>query len=369
MAFDIYSPAYMEAAIKEIKPLYTFIKDRYFTEQRVFKTEKVFVDYDDGAGAIVAPFVMPKIGTKPLIREGYSTYELVPPYVGVSYPLDVETLKTRLAGESIVSEITPEQREKYYLVSDLAELDRAITRREEKMCADLMLDNELTMKHEGAENDKGESLTVKYYDGTDNPGVFKPSKTWAVGTKDAPGTWYDDICDQIDSMTAAGREVTDMLIGSDVANMVLRDPFCKDMFVTYRNGPGMGEFDVRWQPNGVTQIGRINFRGVQLNLFSYIGTYEERTVIKKAAPTKKRQPYLPSTAVILAAPGTGIMRYGAVNQMEDDKQFHTRTGARVPKYAADVHGDTKETMLKSRPLPAPKMKGQWRGCRDALATV
>lgn len=366
MAYDIYHPAFMLAAIEEKKPIYTFIKDRYFSaDTTLFKTEKVIVDYDDGEGSVLAPFVIPRSGPVPLTRDGYETRELVPPYIAISLPLTIDDLTHRLAGESIVSTLTPEDRQRVYLVKDLDTLDRAITRREEWMCVNTMLDNACTMKHIGDNGEKGLDLTAQYYDGKDNPGVFTPTAAWDIGADEyTPGTWYTEVCTQLSNMRAAGRNATDLVVGANVADLILKDKWAWKMLDNRR--AELGEIDPRWQGAGVTRIGKLNFKGADLEIFCYEGTYEERNVKTRKLTV---QPYFPADGALIAAPGSGKMLYGAVHQMEDDKQFHTRTGTRVPKYNADVKHNVKETMLTARPIACPTIKSPWRACRDVTKTA
>lgn len=360
MGFDIYSTAYLEAVIKEKPQVYTFLRDRYFGERDVFKTEKVFLDYVDGEGNVLAPFVVPEVGKVPMGRSGYETFELTPAYIAPSRVLTVNDLAKRRAGEALDSAKTPEQREREYLVEDLDFLDKAITRREEWMCAETMLNNECRMEHIGDKADKAEAIIAKYYDGA-NEGVFTPSAKWEVGTATKRGTWYTDVCKQIESMTAAGREVSDLVVGGEVAQLILNDPWVMQMLDNRR--VELGKVDPRWQGNGVTRLGILNFDGVDLTIFAYRGTYQSKD--SKGKLTTKL--YFPSTGALLASPATGKLRYGAVNQMEKDGHFHTRTGMRVPKYNANIESNIEETILTSRPVAAPKMKGQWRACKDVLS--
>lgn len=365
--YDIYRPEFMLAVIREKKPLFTFFKDRYFQPDAasVFKTEKVLVDYEDGAGSILAPFVLPTLGAEPMTRDGYETRELTPPYIAISMPLTAYDLQLRQAGESIVSTLTPEQREQAQLVRDMEALDKAITRREEWMCVQTMLDNACTMKHIGDNGDKGKDLIARYYDGNKNPGVFKPTTAWAGSSDEhTPGSWYKGVCAQLRDMRAAGRNATDLVVGANIADMILEDKWAWKRLDIRRSE--LGELDPRWQENGVTRIGKLNFGGHDLEIFSYEGTYEERDPKTRILTTKS---YFPADGALLAAPKTGKLAYGAVTQMEKDEKFHTRTGTRVPKYDADVKHNTKEAMLTSRPIAIPTVKSPWRACRNVKSTT
>lgn len=362
---DIYGTRFLEGVIREKPQVYTFLRDRYFPEQLVFSEEKVRVDYDDGEGNLLAPFVVPEVGRVPFGRSGYETDELEPAYIAPSRPLDIKALKKRLPGEKPDSGKTPAEREGYYLVGDMDFLDKTISRREEWMCAQTMLDNACIMEHVGDRvNTKlTKKKTAYFYDhdgGGTNPGVFKPKEKWAVGTATKRGSWYNEVCRQIESLTAAGREVTDLLLGNDVADLVMNDPWVMAALDNRRFE--LGKLDPRWQPNGVTRLGALNFGGVILEIFNVRGTYQ--------APDKdgklKTELYIPAAGAILAAPKTGKKRYGAVTQVEMDGNTYTRMGTRVPKRVVDVGTNMKETILTSAPVMAPKMKGQWRACRDVL---
>lgn len=357
---DIRTTTFMEGVIREKPQVYTFLRDRYFGERDVFTTEEVLIDYDDGAGNVLAPFVVPRVGKVPMERGGFETRRLAPAYIAPSRVLTVDVLKRRMAGENLFSQMTPAERARYYVVDDLDFLDKTVTRREEWMCAETMLDNACTMEHIGDQADKSISMTAKFYDGDKNPGVFKPTKAWAVGTATKRGTWYDEVCKQIESMTAAGREVTDLVMGAEVGGMVMFDPWIVAMMDNRRMD--IAHIDPRWQPNGVTSLGPVNFSGVTLELFIDRGTYQERNA--KGVLTTK--PYFPAKAAMLAAPGTGKLRNGAVTQKEMDGETYTRFGSRVPKHLVHVDTNSEETILTSAPIAAPKMKGQWRSCRDVF---
>lgn len=362
MAIDIYSTVYMAAALKEMPKVFTFVKDRYFGGNAdVFTTEKVIVDYDDGAGNLMAPFVIPRAGSVPMQRAGYNTYELVPAYIAPSRPLGIDDITKRKAGESIVSTMTPAQRERQYLLDDLAFLDDAITRREEWMCVNTMLDNACEMKHIGDKQDKPQDFTVQYYDGEQNDGVFVPDEKWDIGTETKRGTWYGGVAAQAENLVDAGREVTDLVIGSEVSEMILSDPWVQKVLDNRRME--FGVIDPARLPNGVVYIGNLNFSGIALNIFSYRGTYQERDPETRKLTTKN---YFPTTGAMLAAPNCGKMLYGAVTQVELDNNTYTRTGTRVPKYNVDSAKNLKETIVTARPLAVPNMKSPWRACRDVL---
>lgn len=362
MPVDIYSTLFMAKLIREKPTLFRFFLDRYFADTTIYKADRVIVDYDDGEGNMLAPFVIPRVGRAPMMRGGYQTHELSPANIAPSRTLTVDDAEKRRAGESIVSTMTPEQRARQMLMDDLEYLDRAITRTEEWMCVNTMLDNACTMKHIGDSAEKGIDMTVQFYEGKENPGVFKPSAKWEIGTETKRGTWYDDVAKQAASLADAGRPVSDLVVGAEVSDMILSDPWVYKMLDNRR--AQVGEIDPRWQENGVVVVGNLNFSGIPLNIFCYRGSYEERDAKDMKKFTAK--PYFPTKGALLAAPKTGNRGYGQVTQMENDFQMHTRQGTRVSKVIPDVAGNVRELVLTARPVAAPNMKGMWRACRDVL---
>ena len=363
MPLDIYSTVHMENLIREKPTVYSWMKDRYFSaDTSVFRTKKVIVDYDDGSGNLMAPFVIPRVGKVPMLRDGFETREIEPAYIAPSRPLSIDDLEKRMAGENLVSELTPEQRERVYLMDDLDYLDKAITRREEWMCAQTMLDNACTMSHIGDKADKAVDLVARYYTGNTNPGVFTKTAVWAIGTATQRGTWYNDVAKQAADLAEKGRPVTDLVVGSEVAEVILSDPWVHAMLDNRREE--WGEIDPRWAENGVIRLGTLNFSGIPLTIFCYRGSYQTRN----ANGTFSTGYYFPAKGAMLATPATGKVMYGAVTQVEMDHKTYTRAGTRVPKHNVNVDSNQKETILTAKPIAVPLMKGMWRSCRDVLTT-
>jgi hypothetical protein len=95
--------------------------------------------------------------------------------------------------------------------------------------------------------------------------------------------------------------------------------------------------------NGVKAIGRLNDFGV--DLYTYYAWYLDES--------GQRQPYIPENKVIAAPGNIGEFLYGEVTQIEEDKEFHTHAGNRVPKEWTNINSDVKMCRLSSRPLPHP----------------
>ena len=149
MPLNIYDTHYMLAAVEEMPLEHTFFRNRYFptdTAMDVFGTSKVLADYREGTQKI-APFVVPRIGSLPVGREGFKSYELEPANISISIPLTLDQLQNRGFGESLLSNLTPADRARHFLMEDLSTLSAMISRREELLAIETILDNRWRKAH------------------------------------------------------------------------------------------------------------------------------------------------------------------------------------------------------------------------------
>ena len=105
MPLNIYDTYFMLAAVREIPLEHTFFKDRYFPTNQamdIFATPRVLADYKLETRK-AAPFVVPRIGSIPGSREGFSTADLEPGNISISIPLTLDQLTGRGFGESLMS--------------------------------------------------------------------------------------------------------------------------------------------------------------------------------------------------------------------------------------------------------------------------
>lgn len=344
---NIYDTYFMLAAIREVPLMHTFFRDRYFptnTMLDIFGTSRVFVDYKDGNKKL-APFVVPRIGGVSVLRQGFDTFELEPPNISLKRALSVDHLKGRGFGESLSSTMTPAAREAMLLLDDLRELSDRITRREEWMAVETILNNGCTMKHITDREDVFEEVEARFYRGTDNPALFTPATPWTSGDSG----WRKDVTAMAKMLSARGLPATDLVVAPDVGEFIEEDAWFRER-LDNRN-MDYGSISPNELTNGTTLLGRLNFGGKVLSIIVSEETYEDES--------GNDVPYLPNGTVIITAPGCGHTIYGGVTQMEQDQNFYTHAGTRVPKHDADPKHDTKEVRVTSKPLMAPKNRNPW----------
>ena len=365
MPISIYDTYYMLGAVEEIPLEHTFFRNRYFptnNELDIFGTSRVLADYREKSQK-KAPFVLPRIGSIPGTRDGFSTYDLEPANISVSMPLTLDQLNGRGFGESLMSNRTPSERARRMQIQDLAELSSRISRTEELLAVQTILDNGAIMQHRTDRADVYQNIGVHFYDGNSNPALFTPNNAWTHSTYDSttnswtPGSWYADLCAMIKFLTSHGRPVTELVMASDVGDFLMEDGWVLDMLDNRR--VEMGRIEPSVLTEDVYQIGSFNFKGMVLPLLVSTGTYED--------DQGEDTPFMPLGTVIAISSNCGRGLYGAVTQMEDDQEFHTFAGMRVPQTIVTKRPPSRETQLTARPLFVPKRSNPWCVAKNVLS--
>lgn len=356
----IYDTLYMLAAVEALEPEPTWFKRRYFPtdmELDVFGTSKVLADYKEG-NRKAADFVIPRIGPLPVGRSGFSTYELEPGNISISKPLTIDQLTQRGFGESIMSTATPEMRARTLLMGDLADLSARVTRREEWLACETMLNNGCVMRHQTDDPEVYEDIPAFFYDGENNPALFTPAAKWEHGKDEhTPGNWYYDVIQMVKMLIQQGKPATDLTVANDVGNFLMEDPWVQYMMDNRRAEYGAVNPDALTEY--VTSLGRFNFGGRRLEIFVNDGTFEDSA--------GRTTPYLEEGSVIVTAPNCGKGLYAAVTQKEMDNKWHTYSGTRVPNYLSTVIPPADETVVSSRPLLVPKRANPWVSAKNVFA--
>ena len=349
MALDIYSTHYLLAAMEEITPPTTFLRDRYFPTNDatdLFKTRDVLIEYKDG-NRKVAPFVAPRKKGITILRDGSTMKQYQPPLVAPRRVLTIDELNVRGFGEALMSQLTPEQRESVMAQRDLAELRDLIVRREEAMAGEILTTNKCVMKHY-ADDMKTvyDEKEIIFYEGSTNPASYTPATKWGTAGADIKADLYAMIM----SLKRRGLPATEALVAEDVAAIILSDE--KLLKELDANNYNVGNIDPVALPDGVSRLGTLNIMGNNLTIYCYTESYEN----DEGDDTK----YIPAGHVVVTAPAAGRTMYGSITQMEQsDHKYYTYTGRVVPKYLADPENDVRTLTLSSAPLLIPNRLNPW----------
>lgn len=344
---DITNTQHLLAAIEQKVPVSTFLRDRYFPAnpaEDIFNTSEVLVEYKDGSKRM-APFVSPRKNGVAMLRSGYSTDKYAPANIAPKRPLYVDDLKKKGFGEALFSDLSPSQRQMALITKDMDELDEAISNREEWMAAQTMLTNGCVMHHHADKGDEYEEKEIRFYSGASNPAVYVPGVNWDQSGHDIIG----DLAAIVESMIESGNDATEVVVGSDVADVILNDAAILKL-LDVRNYD-IGRVAPEALPGyGATVIARgLSFKGHRLDIISYTAKIENESGTMEYL--------LPANQIVVTTPGAGRTAYGCVTQVEQaDGEFHSYPGRRVPHYVADASGNSREITLTAAPLMMPRKK-------------
>ncbi len=338
--FDNYI---LMAIAEEIVPTQTFFRDRYFPtgEGDVFAADKVLTEYRRGDRKMAA-FVSPRAGDIPMDRVGYEIHEYQPAYIAPSRSLTADELKKRGFGEALYPGMQPAQRAARLLKQDMEDMDKRIERREEWMCAQVMINNACEMQEYIDGKTKGEKKYVKFFDSASEHS-FTPAAKWNAAT----GNFFGDVRAMAQLLSRRGLPAADLVLGIDAADAVLELEKVQRL-LDKNSGIMIGQIEQQLSPyHGVTYMGTLNFGGHKLNLISVDETYEDEDGQEKG--------YFPATAAMVTAPGCGHLMYGQITQIDyGSTEFTDHAGRRVPKFILDQDHDSRKLRLGARPLAAPK---------------
>ena len=314
---NFFDNVILQAISEEIVPKVSFFKDRYFPTGAgdIFKANEVLTEYRSGDRKLAA-FVDQKAGDITMTKRGF--------------------------GEALYPGMDEAQRAARLLADDMNDMENRIARREEWMAAETMIGNGCVMQEYIDGATKGDSLVVKFYDGTSDH-TYTASKKW----NENGGDFWGDVKAMCRMLSARGLPAKDLILGTDVADYILTDERTRQL-LDKNSGIIVGEIRQQLtQYDGVVFMGTLNFGGFMLNVFSVDETYEDET--------GKSARYFPATAAMVTAPDCGHMMYGSITQMDYGKTDYTTYAAkRVAKLVVDQDKDTRKLRLGCRPLAAPK---------------
>lgn len=340
---NIYSTKTMLAAVNQMLPVRTFFRDTFFpvANDTTNPTEEVLIDYKKGKRKM-APFVAPRIGGVTMDRQGYRTDKYKAPKIAPQRILTLDDISVRGIGENIFSIKTPEQRQAELLGQDLADLDEMITRREEWMARELILNGKIIMK--GYIDTQGSKYIEDELDyGFTNKEILTAGEAWNQATSKK----YENLkAWRLDVIRSSGAAPNIVVMAQDVLALFIDDPVIQKK-MDIRN-MYFGDFNPRIENDAVTFVGRLTELG--LDIYTYDEWFIDDDEVEKAM--------MPAKHLIMGRRNLGRFAYGAVTQMEKEV-FMTYEGRRVPKQWADEQNEQRLIRLSSRPVPIPSDIDSW----------
>lgn len=330
---------------RSIKPS-TTLADIFFPNVRTFVTETVEMEYRKGAQRM-APFVVPGTKGVNLARTGSKVRTYKAPLMKPKRVIEASDIMRRGFGETVFSQRTPAERAQELRARDMSELIESIIRREEWMSAQVLLNGSCEVKG-FADDGKTELIDTITFDGFENKITISGTSTWDnYGTADP----YSDMGDASQTIRrAAGLIPTVAICATNVVKYLLNNEMLlKYMMVPSRDNLALLSVQPRLMRPDLMRVGYIS--ALNLDIYAYDGGYEDET----GAFT----PYIPDDHMIIGVPGRGKRLYGAVTQLEADRQYYTYEGQYIPKVTVDLESDTSSLAMSSRFVVCPEFMDDW----------
>lgn len=332
---NMYETRTMMESVSLMLPVQSFFKDTFFPTSETFLTETIEFDIRKGKRKM-APFVAPRIGGVVMDREGFETKTLKTAKIAPERVITIDDISSRSFGENIYSQRTPAQRAEEILATDLAELDEFITRREEHMAREVLLNGKLVMSGEGFERQVD-------YNFTNKEALIDALKWTEKDTSDPIGDlkrWRLKI------IQSTGMAPDILVLASNVVDTFISHPKVKEMLNLLRVNIGTIEPSIKNE--AVTFIGKLPALGIEI--YSYDEWFMD--------DDNNEQPMMPNDHLILGVSGKGKTLYAAVTQYEKEKPV-TIEGTRVPKHIVDTKNEIQTLRMTARPIPAPFNVDSW----------
>lgn len=346
--------------IKKMYPVVQFFKDRYFPDGKTYYSEKALIETKKG-GRKVAPFVIPVVGGIVMDAEGYRADEVKAPYIAPKMPITAEELEKKAFGESPESGRTPAQRENEIEAEHMDDMRKAILRRLELMCTEIITTGKLLMKHYATADDAAKDVGYKmqqlrfYENEFKNKYMF--TKEWtALSAAEKIQEFYKIAL----VLKKRGVRATDIVMTGDVSMQLMTD---KDFLEFYdKLHVNTGVIDQKELPEGVTCNGSINVNGIIFNLFTYDEVYEDLD--------GKIKEFLPKGTIAFLHPGMGTTVYAQVTFVKGTG-FVSYAEKMVPRVVASEDNNVVEVQMFSRPVPFPLDWDGWlvANIYDPVATT
>ena len=324
----------------------SFLRDYFFGTPAYYPNGEINIEIVKN-GQQVAPFVAPEIGGKVMERLGSTMKTFTAPEVA---PQRVITTKNLLAaaGNSEVAFIeagsTPESRQAKLIKDDFNDMEQAITRREESMCAEVLFKGQVTVTGDGYG-----TQVIKFWNDADKPysGLTGAALWTATATAD-PLTDIEFGISQ--TQNRSGITAGDVIMSPKTwtlarnSEKLLKQLDTKNLDVGEILGQNVAN------EMGVRLVARLN--GVN------IWTYSKTLKIQGANGTVTDTQIVPDGLVLFGSKAVPTeMAYGVVSitDVKNQKLVHS-TGRRVVnQYLSQKNpaGIVNET--KCAPLPIPKV--------------
>lgn len=316
----------------------SFFRDNFFKNKFVSSAKFVAFDEIPGNDRALAPFVNPRIGGVHVGLEGYKTNMYEPPAVGNYFTVSPEDVFMRAPGQTEYNTNGGHDYLRFQISKGFKRIEDMISRREEWMCAQALLNGHIEIVGEGVNDD------IQFWSRLD--AAEQPKTTLTTKWTDAsvtPIQVIDDMNEVVDTVAMrSGRTPRRIICGKGVYNAI-RNKFAESKLLDMKNVE-MGSINPVKITDNVRRLGYLADPGIEI--YCYSGLYQDAS--------GKVVPVLPDdVALFIADDIDSVMAYGGFKRgWQADGAPAVLTGERI-SFEEEIKSLEKgrSIYLQSRPLP------------------
>ena len=339
---NYYDPKYLRAAIRKITPARQFFRHRYFADTLTFPTKSVTFEYARSPRQVL-PYANDAAGSVNVSRSGYQAMTFTAPLLSGHRVITPATLNDKLFGEAEWnSGYSPEDRAREIAVMDLMELQDALYRQEEYMCARLMQDGKLIV------DSPGMKAEIDY-------GFTQIENTTSANKWTASYDILGKLLKCARQLRKNGVNPDTLIVGHEVSEAINKNTgilaLRHDEFI---NIPEPGSLE-----NGITYICQLRAPGIYVNVLEYDEYYSDNQ--GNVLPLID-----PKTAILMSSRDRNMMLYGAVTYLDRNGEYVSEMAEYVPYVVNEFDPPVKKLVVSSRPLPMPRDIESWIVLKDLV---
>ena len=342
---DYYEPKYLRGAIEKAIPPRTFFKSRFFSQSITFPTETVSFEFSKSK-RILLPYADQYSGSVPIAREGYQLKTYRAPLITGSRTITPATLEMKTFGErEWNSGKTPDDRAKEIAARDLAELQEALYRKIEYMCARVKQDGKLTIDGAGV-------MEEVDYQAAHIETITANNQKWTSTSYDILGK----LAKMARTLRKNGINPDMLIVGSDVSEaMCVNEGILKLRHDEWVNIPAPDSLEP-----GITFLMQIKAPGVYLNVYEYNEYYTD--INGDLVPLIDA-----GTVIMQSSRERNMMLHGAVTYLNHrTRDYVSSMSEYVPYVVAEEDPPVRKLVLSSRCLPMPRDNESWYVLKNAV---
>ena len=334
---DYYQPKYLRGAIEKATPPRTFFRSRFFSRGITFPTEAVSFEFSKSK-RILLPYADEYSVSAPIAREGYQLRTYRAPLITGSRTITPATLETKSFGElEWNSDKTPDERAKEVAARDLAELQDALFRKLEYMCARVKQDGKLTIDGSGVSGEVDYQVA--------NIETVTNANKWTSTSYDILGK----LAKMARVLRKNGVNPDMLIVGSDVSEaMCVNEGILKLRHDQWVNIPDPASLEP-----GIAFLMQIKAPGIYLNVYEYSEYYADEN--GNLVPVID-----PDTVIMQSSKERNMMLHGTVTYLNPKtRDYVSSMSEYVPYVVAEEDPPVRKLVLSSRALPMPRDNESW----------